>query len=120
MEDGDDVSRVDLSLPPAHPLDVGARDSPDPQSDEDDEWDMQSVLSDTSTEVLVDEDEDDVVPRSFNLPTPADAPHSSDHLESSEQLPETFPKSGEEQPLPFAGVFGSDREHLYPLYATPC
>jgi len=109
MEDADAVG-PSLAAPF---LDTGAGgDSPDPQSDEDDEWDMESVLSDASTEILLNEDEDDVVPRSFNFSIPADPSAYGAHLKLSEQLPELSPSSEEELPPPSANVYGSDSEYL--------
>jgi len=132
MEDGDAPSPVrlpsptqsdndDTSSPVYLPssvvplLNAGVRrDSPDPQSDDDDdsddEWDMESMVSDASTEGFLEEDEDDIVPRSFNPPTSADPSLHDDYLELHEELPEDPPES-EEGPLPPAGVYRSDSEY---------
>lgn len=115
MEDNDAVGHAHLPSLMAPSLSTGAReDSPDPQSDEDNEWDMESVGSDASTDILIEEDEDDVVPRSFGLSAFADPLLHGDHLELDEQLLE--PKSEEEPSPPSASVYGSDSECLHSLH----
>lgn len=117
MEDDDAAWSVHLPQLAVPSFDVGARgdESSDPQSDEDDEWDIESVLSDASTEVLVEEDEDDVVPRSFSLSAFTDPSLHGDCLKPDGQLPEPSLKSEEEPAPPSAGVYGSDSECLRPL-----
>jgi len=113
---------VDFSGDETASLDMGARgDFLDPQSDDggdggnddddddDGEWDMESVVSDAPTEVLLEEDEDDIVPSSFNLSTSADTPPHDDHLELDNELTEESPESEEGPPSP-VGVYRSDSE----------
>ena len=104
MEDGDAVRFVHH---PSPPVEEGL-DSPDPDSDGDDEWDAESMFSDASTEILVEEDEDDVVPCSFSL----SAPTNPSPPELGEQLPELSTSSEEELSPPSADVYGSNSEHL--------
>ena len=80
------------------------------------EWDTDSELSDT--EVLVDEDYDDVVPRSFDLDlsTPVNPLSDDGSPGSNEQLPQPLLRSKEEQSPPSARVFGSDSECLHPSF----
>lgn len=115
QSDDDAPSSVHLPSQAVPLFDAGVRgDSPDPQSDDDhdndDEWDVESVVSDASTEVLLEEDEDDIVPRSFNPSTSADPSLHNDRLELDEQSPEDFPESEEGPPPPPAGVYRSDSE----------
>lgn len=113
MEDDSAASGIHLpSLEIPFPDTEAGGDSPGPQPDEDDEWETGSVLSDTSTEVMIEEDEDDIVPRSFNPQTPADCSPHDDCLELDEQLPK--PSSNyEEEPCPLsAAVYGSEGERL--------
>jgi hypothetical protein len=117
MEDGDAAGHIDLSWLAASSLDTGARrDSPDPQSDEEDEWDIESVSSDASTDVLIEEDEDDVVPRSFSLSTLTNSPLPSDHSKLDEQPIAPSSKSEEEPSSPSVGVCGSDSKCLHSFH----
>ena len=114
MMDADSDSPMDSpSAAPAFA--TGAMDnSPDPESDEEDEWDMQSVLSDTPSEALLEEDEDDIVPLSFNLSTAASPSPDNDHSESNEQVPGHTPNPETNQPFPHNRVYGSDSG--YPIH----
>lgn len=121
MEDIDNSSLFHPSSPVVPLIDAKVRgDSPDPQSDgnddndddeNDDEWDMESVVSDASTEVLLEEDEDDIVPRSFNPLSSADPSLHDDHLEFDEESPDDSPEAEEGLPSP-ASVYRSDSEFL--------
>jgi len=112
MEDVGSIRPIDL-LPAAPAFTAeAAGDSLDPGTDEDDEWDMESMLSDTPSEVLVAEDEDDVVPRSFNLSTSADPSSNAGHSESDDHLSEPLPKPQEVRPSPHIAVYGSDSKYL--------
>jgi len=112
MEDDDPVGYADIP-----PLDTGARgDSPDLGPEEDDEWDEESAFSDACTEVMVDEDEDDIVPPSFSLSTPVDPLSNGEAHNSGEQPSWPSSESKEEQPLPSIGVYGSDSKYPYMLF----
>lgn len=107
MEGVDSVSPIDLSsVGPAFTAGV-MDDTPDLASDDDDEWEVQSVLSDTPSEALVDEDEDDVVPLIFKLPNPVDLSSDRDHTEFDGQLSVPPPNPQEKHASPFMGVYGS-------------
>jgi len=115
MEDDDTPNSVHLSSPAVPLFDAGVRgDSPDPQSDDDNdddnEWDMESMVSDASTEVMLEEDEDDIIPRSFNPSASADTSPHDDRLELDGESPEDSPESEEGPLLPPAGVYQSDSE----------
>ena len=66
-EDDEDEMLLDMpsqTAPPA-PEPVAGQEGP---ANDEDEWDTESAFSDASTDILI-EDEDDVVPPSFTLPT---------------------------------------------------
>ena len=99
--------------------DYGDNYGDDDDDDDDDgdyeEWDTDSELSDT--EVLVNEDYDDVVPRSFDLDLSAPInPLSDDGSPGSDEQPPEPLLSKEEQSPPSARVFGSDSECLHPSF----
>jgi len=87
-------------------------DSPCPGPEDDDEWEMRSVFSDSSAESLFDGDEDDVVPPSFNL-SPASIDPLSGYDEPCQDIADSEPKSNADIPSPLVGVYGSHGEHPY-------
>jgi hypothetical protein len=111
IEDEDFAMPVD-DAPSAGPsFSLGAsRSSVDPGYDED-EWDAQSTFSDASTDIFVDDNEHDVVPPSFTLPTQST---NEELFEDSELL--HLPSPPEEAQLPSSTVvYGSDSKHLLSL-----
>jgi hypothetical protein len=113
-EDEDDVMDTD---PP--PLSVGARRGLlSSQFNEESEWEEGSTNSDASMEGLLCEDDDDIVPRSFNLPAPPSPSSNEDRLESDDELPVSFSESTEEDLHSSACVFGSDSGYLLAAFAT--
>jgi hypothetical protein len=115
-DDDDDFMDTDSPSPMAPPLSAEAgRGFPGAQSDEEDEWEGESMDSDTSTEVLLFEDDDDVVPCSFNLPGLPNPSSGDDCLEFDGPLPESpLESKGMDRPF-LAGVYGSNSG--YPLTA---
>ena len=85
---------------------------------EESEWEEGSNDSDTSTEVLLCEDDDDIVPRSFNLPAPPGSLSYDDGLESEDEAPGSSLESTEEAPPSSACVFSSDSKHLLATFTT--
>jgi len=109
MEDGDFTLPMDVSysMPPPFTMEVGGNLEA-PGFDED-EWDAGSTFSDASTDILIEDDENDAVPPSFTLPTTV-PPRSNDDEESLEPPPQ--PK--EEQSSCFTKVYGSESMHSVP------
>lgn len=85
--------------------------SPDPGVDDDEEWDARSDVSDASTEVLVEEDVDDIVPRSFNITAPVCDSSDDEHSVSDKgsSVPPSMPQENLSPPF---GVCGTDSKHL--------
>ena len=104
-EDGGGAMDIDV-LPPSN-LSPFAVEKSGPPPEQDEDWETDSSVSDTSTEVLIEEDEDDVVPPSFSFHI-QDRPLSDDHP-PSEQLPE-LPQ--EERAVSSGAVYGSESMYL--------
>lgn len=108
-EDDDFIMSLDSSSPADPSLALGASGNALAPEDED-EWDTVSELSDTSTDAFDEEDEDDVVPRSFTFPS-TDSQPDDDHFMSDGNLPEP-PLQPEEEEPPFPlKVYGSNSKH---------
>jgi hypothetical protein len=110
MEEDDPPAPPALPSPAAPSIAPEAMDeSSDPETDEDDEWEEESAFSDASTEIMLGEDDDDIVPSSFNFPTSSDGepPASIDRLEP--------PPEAEEDPSPPSSrVFASESQYWCP------
>lgn len=102
MEDGDSDMSIDAPPPAGFSFAIGMGGNSGAPGRDEDESDTESVFSDASTEILVDEDEQEVVPPSFTLPTPVHP-----QLNDDEELLEP-PQPVEERPLRFIVVHGSD------------
>ena len=112
-DDDGDLMDVDLPSLMVPPVGIGAGgDFLGSQSYEESEWEEGSAHSDTSTEVLVCEDDDDVVPRSFSLLTPPGPSSDDDRLELNDQLPGSSSELEEADSPSSAGVYGSNSKHL--------
>lgn len=113
MEDGDDDDGEDENnedndsmLIDAPPLPTVEKAGPsDPETDEDENWEAGSSISDASTEVLIQEDEDDVVPLSFNFLTHE---RPSDDCPMSEESPGLSEEPHEGNTVSPSAVYGSD------------
>lgn len=113
-----DADRPSLT---ASPLGAGAgRGSPGSRSYKEDEWEEGSTGSDTSSEAMLCEDDDDVVPCSFSLTGPLNPSSNDDPLEFEGQLPEPSLELKEADPPLSEGVYGSDSERLPAVSATLC
>jgi hypothetical protein len=112
MEDDAFVEHVNLHSVSVTSPDAGAGRRPQDLSldDEEDEWDVLSELSGASTEPLLSEDEDDIVPRSFSFSTPL-VPSDDEEPEVNVIVPEPSAESKEEQTPVSSGVYGSASEH---------
>ena len=112
-DDDGDLMDIDLPSLMVPPIGVGAgRDFLGSQSYEESEWEEGSAHSDTSTEVLICEDDDDVVPHFFSLLSPPGLSSEDDCLELNDQLLGS-PSELEEVDSPSsAGVYGSNSKHL--------
>jgi hypothetical protein len=115
-EDDDFVVSLDSPSPADPSLTLGASGDALAPEDED-EWDTESELSDTSTDALDGEDEDDVVPRSFTFFTSASSQPDDDHSMSDGNLPEPPLQPEEEQPPSPLKVYGSNSKHSNSLSA---
>jgi hypothetical protein len=104
-EDGGGAMDID-DLPPSD-LSPSAVEKSGPPPDQDEDWEADSSVSDAPTEVLIEEDEDDVVPPSFSFHI-LDRPLSDDHP-PSEQLPEP---PQEERAISSGAVYGSESMYL--------
>lgn len=110
MENPDDDYADMVIDVPSHSLgDNGG--PPDPETDEDEaedeSWEMESSLSDTGSEVLIEEDDDDIVPPSFSLVTPMHP--SSEDCSTTEDMATELPLELEEiQVEDSRVVYGSD------------
>ena len=100
-EDGGDAMDIDL-FPPSD-LSPSAVEKSGHPPDQDEDWEADSSVSDAPTEVLIEEDEDDVVPPSFSFHI-QDRP-LCDENPPSEQLPE-LPQ--EEKAISSGAVYGSE------------
>ena len=98
---------MDIGVLPPSNLSPSAVEKSGPPPDQDEDWETDSSVSDASTEVLIKEDEDDVVPPSFSFHI-QDRPLSDDHP-PSEQLPE-LPQ--EERAISSCAVYGSESMYL--------
>jgi hypothetical protein len=112
MEAEDDPMHEDDEYGDAMPIDlpptsiIKEAESFDSEADDDDAWEAGSSTSDAPTEVLIQEDEDDVVPPSFNL-------HNHVHPSSDDcSLSLEFPQP-EERIFKSSSAYGSDSKHLY-------
>lgn len=110
-DDDDDNYGEAMAIDVPHPHLDQREGSPEPETDEDDEdadWDAQSSLSDSPSEILIEGDDDDVVPPSFNFPTPA-ADHPPDVDRSATEGESNPPSQSEENGLENPRVvYGSD------------
>lgn len=118
-EDDDEFMDVDLPSLTVPSFSVGTGRGPlgsEPNGEE--EWEEGSTYSDTSAEDLLCEDDDDVVPRSFNLPR-SSSPSSNDGcLESDNQIPGSSLELTEEDPPPSASVYCSNSWYLPTAFTT--
>jgi hypothetical protein len=125
MEEDEPAVSLDmpsLTVPSVNPEEM-MDDDPDSETEDNDEWEGGSVCSDASTEVMLEEDDDDVVPRSFVLHATSDGDYAmsdSEHPPSGEQL-EPPPEVEKRETLPSSQVYGSDRQHpVCILFAIFC
>lgn len=96
---------IDYLTPGELPLPI------DSDEEGEDEWESESALSDPSSEVLVGEDDDDVVPSSFDFPI--DIYPSNDSSWSEEIPPDLSLRSQEHHRPSPKRVYGSDSEYTY-------
>ena len=87
--------------------------SPDPKMDDDNNWETDSSISDSLTEVLILDDEDDVVPPSFDLST--DFCHPSGDCSALEESPQLPQKPQEKRISDSSMAYGSDSKCLFVL-----
>lgn len=106
MEDDDDPMSVDA---PYRSFDENV-DPLEPETDEEDGWELGSSYSNESTEAFVGEDWDDVVPPSFRFSVHIPPPPTDDNPELNDQLPEPPSKLDERSTSGSGWVCGSDSE----------
>lgn len=107
--EGDDtLMPTDGHLPP-----TGEKaDSPEPRVDEDNEWETRSLVSDASTEILVEEDDDVVVPSSFDFSGRVRTSDDEDSPMHDENPTDSSLQPYEKPSLGSARVYGSDSKLL--------
>lgn len=111
-----DMEDVNTPLPlDAAPFAIGAEEGPaDPETDDDGEWEEVSSLSDTDTEVGLEEDEDAIVPASFTLSSNARPPPGNDPSAVDEMVCDTTSQAKEEDASSLKAVYGSESEGFFP------
>ena len=119
QDDGEDSEEDDCYEEDAMPIDVPSASiaakgmSPDPQTDEENNWEADSSISDTPTEALIEDDEDDVVPPSFNFHTDVSRP--SGDCSSFEKPLELAQRPQVKTTIGSGTVYGSDGKYLFAL-----
>lgn len=110
MEDSDDDYADMVIDAPSHSLGDNGR-PPNPETDEDEAedeaWEVESSHSDTDSEVLIEEDDDDIVPPSFSFVTPMH-PSSEDCSTTKDTVTELPLELEEIQVEDSRVVYGSD------------
>jgi hypothetical protein len=113
MEDEDVAMLVDDPPLAGSSFSVGARgNSVNPEHD-DGGWETESAFSDASTDILIEDDEHEVVPPSFTLPTQS----SDEEFLEDGGFPEPPSPPKEEQVPSSAAVYGSDSKRSISLHS---
>jgi hypothetical protein len=112
-EDDDDNQAMAIDFPPLSVSEKGGPPDTGIEEDEDEDWEEESYHSDASSEAFGDE-EDEIVPPSFNLPAWIQPP-SEDYSPSGLEAPEPPLQPEDVRVDNSSSVYGTDSKHLHVL-----